>query len=195
MTAEKKKTDGHFGNLPMGLMIGGSLRAAWKAQETLAEATAGVSGGGDRRAKAADFPFVKQVVGEDGTMKAEKTVLQVPVLAIVPVPAFSREDMNFAFDGEVKSSVRNGMGKRPEPAKQVLKAGSSPGEGTDFAVSSDEKISGSDGSMAELLMRSRLVIPYRKAAPGRCPCTGLGRTWGNEGKKILKTARNLSGGT
>lgn len=154
MTDEKKKTGGQFGDLPMGSMIGSSLKAASEAQETLAEATAGFlgaagfSGGDDRRAKAVDFPFAKQVVEEDGTMKAEKTVLQVPVLTVIPVPAFSVEEMNIAFDCEVESSVGNGTGKRPEPAKRVLKTGSSLMKGTDSAVSSDETAFGSDSSTA-----------------------------------------------
>ena len=154
MANEKKKTDGQFGDLPMGSMIGSPLKAALEAQETLAEATAGFlgaagfSGGGGRRAKAVDVPFAKQVVEEDGTMKAEKTVLQVPVLTVIPVPAFSVEEMNIAFGCEVKFSVGDGTGKRPEPAKRVVKTGYSPIEVTDSAVSSDETAFGSGSSTA-----------------------------------------------
>ena len=38
--------------------------------------------------KSADFPVLKQVVAEDGTVKAEKTIFQAPALKIVPVPVF-----------------------------------------------------------------------------------------------------------
>lgn len=108
-----------FRGLPMGDLIGGPLTAACDAQVKLARATAdfiqvvGFSGadenGKGNTVRTVHFKFDRPVTaggaptGENGA-QTEEVELEIPLLAIVNVPALSVKSLNVTFDMEVKSS-------------------------------------------------------------------------------------------
>lgn len=120
-----------FQGLPMGDLIGGPLNAACDAQVRLALATAnfikvvgfqgpadGATNGDDfGPVRTAKFKFARPVqiapavpAGPDGTgavaakIGSEDVELEVPLLAIVKIPALSITTVDITFDMEVKSS-------------------------------------------------------------------------------------------
>ncbi len=102
-----------FNDLDMSLLIGGPLKAACEAQVLLSKATADFITGvcmndaGDKNLKArtVDFSFDRVRFDEEKNEEVtEKVSLNVPMLAIVKVPALGVEDVDITFDMEVKSS-------------------------------------------------------------------------------------------
>jgi len=123
-----------FSGLPMGDLIGGPLNASCEAQVRLAMATADfikVIGfnaptdpkdpySGKTRTALFSFkrpvqvaPAIPAVLNDDGTektpakaavIKNEEVEIEVPVLAIVKIPALSITQVDVTFDMEVKSS-------------------------------------------------------------------------------------------
>lgn len=109
-----------FKGLPMRDLIGGPLMAACDAQVKLANATADfikvvgflppTSGGTDPNAvggiRIASFKFERPktpaVSGTDAKM--ETVTLDVPLLAIINIPALSIKTVDITFDMEVKAS-------------------------------------------------------------------------------------------
>jgi hypothetical protein len=106
-----------FRGLPMADLIGSPLQAACDSQVKLASATAdfikavgflppakdGDPFGAVRTAK---FAF-KRTIGTktDGTVDTQDVELDVPLLAIVKIPALAITRVNITFDMEVKSST------------------------------------------------------------------------------------------
>lgn len=103
-----------FNDLDMGLLIGGPLKAACEAQVLLSKSTAdfitgvcmtGGENGGALQARTVDFSFDRVRFDEDkGEEVKEKVSLNVPMLAVVKVPALGVEDVDISFDMEGKSS-------------------------------------------------------------------------------------------
>ncbi len=103
---------GQFGGLDMGTLIGGPLQAACRAQTMLAGATADFltkvcmdnDGNGRLTAKTVNFSFQRSNYNNDGKPVMEDVNLNVPLLAVVKVPALSVDAVDITFDMEVKSS-------------------------------------------------------------------------------------------
>ncbi len=102
-----------FNELDMGLLIGGPLKAACEAQVLLSKSTAdfitGVCMTGENesalQARTVDFSFDRVRFDEEKNQEVtEKVSLNVPMLAVVKVPALGVEDVDISFDMEVKSS-------------------------------------------------------------------------------------------
>ncbi|WP_211464625.1 DUF2589 domain-containing protein [Collimonas silvisoli] len=107
-----------FKGLPMGDLIGSPLTAACDAQIKLANATANFikyigflppaanDPNGVGATRTAHFAFTRPVADpNDATKTIEENVsLDVPLLAIVKVPALSITKVDITFDMEVKSS-------------------------------------------------------------------------------------------
>lgn len=107
-----------FKGLPMGDLIGGPLTAACDAQIKLANATANFikyvgflppadpSKGGVGETRLAQFSFKRPVADPaDATKTIDENVsIEVPLLAIVKIPALSISKVDITFDMEVKSS-------------------------------------------------------------------------------------------
>lgn len=102
----------HFTGLPMQDLIGTPLKAACDAQLSLARSTyefiRDVGFDGDKT-RNADFSFTRHVVtGKDALgndiMDEQRVALEVPVLAIVNVPALMVDQVDITFDMEVRSS-------------------------------------------------------------------------------------------
>ena len=120
-----------FRGLPMGDLIGGPLMAACDAQVRLANATAqfiqqiGFTPKKDTKPDAEGnyafspndfdmrnvaFKFNRPVAGavaKDGVIPTETVELDVPLLAIVKVPALGIDTVDITFDMEVKNSERS----------------------------------------------------------------------------------------
>lgn len=96
----------------MGTLIGGPLQAACRAQTMLAGATADFltkvymdnDGNGRLTAKTVNFSFQRSNYNNDGKPVMEDVNLNVPLLAVVKVPALSVDVVDIRFDMEVKSS-------------------------------------------------------------------------------------------
>lgn len=103
-----------FSGLDMAALIGGPLRAACEAQTMLARSTLEfiqdvglepADGNGVRKVRTANFSFDRTADGVNGQMGSEKVEMNVPLLAIVNVPALSIDTVDVTFDMEVKSST------------------------------------------------------------------------------------------
>lgn len=92
-------------------LIGGPLRAAADASMQLADSTAnfinkvGFDENGNTRK--ASFQFEKKSFNEDGTTNEDEMKIDVPMLAIVPIPNLQVDEVNILFDMEVKESEKS----------------------------------------------------------------------------------------
>ena len=103
-----------FSGLDMAALIGGPLTAACNAQTMLARSTLNfieevglepADAKGVRKVRTANFSFDRTADGTDGKMGSENVEMNVPLLAIVNVPALSIDTVDVTFDMEVKSST------------------------------------------------------------------------------------------
>ncbi len=97
-----------FKGLDMGSLIGGPLTAAADASIMLADSTAdfinhvGFDYYGKVRTVA--FSYQKRSANEDGTSNLDEMKMDIPMLAIVPIPNLQLDEVNVLFDMEVKQS-------------------------------------------------------------------------------------------
>ena len=178
-----------FGGLPMESLIGGPLQAACDAQTMLAGATArfiedvGLVQEGDKQVvRTVGFSFTRSANGDDGSGPAsEKVEMNIPLLAMVKVPALSIELVDITFDMEVKSSETQSEidDKKGElEAEMGLKVG---------PFSMTAKVKGSISSHKENTRKSDNSAKYHvqvRATQGEMP-EGLSRVL-----DILNTAIN-----
>lgn len=117
MADEIVNMSSQFKGLPMADLIGGPLSAACDAQVKLAKATADfiqvigfsepATQGGAVTTRTASFRFKRPVdapAGQKDKFFEEEVELEVPLLALVKVPALSITTVDVTFDMEVKSS-------------------------------------------------------------------------------------------
>ena len=97
-----------FAGLDMGMLIGGPLTAAADASILLANSTADfinrVGFDNSGKARTVAFSYEKQTPNEDGTSSLDQLKVNVPLLAIVPIPNLQVDEVNILFDMEVKQS-------------------------------------------------------------------------------------------
>lgn len=100
-----------FAGLQMDQLIGGPLRAAADANAHLAGSTAEfinkVGFDANGRVNMVSFGYQGRSVNEDGTSNLEEMKVDVPLLAIVPIPNLQVDEVNILFDMEVKESVKS----------------------------------------------------------------------------------------
>ncbi len=104
-----------FSGLDMAALIGGPLKAACDAQTMLARSTLNFieevgleapDANGVRKVRTANFSFDRAAEqSEEGKSASERVEMNVPLLAIVNVPALSIDVVDVTFDMEVKSST------------------------------------------------------------------------------------------
>ena len=100
-----------FAGLPMDQLIGSPLTAAADASIRLANSTAdfinkvGFDANGSVRNVA--FKYEKRSMNEDGTSNLDEMKVEIPMLAIVPIPNLQVDEVNILFDMEVKQSERS----------------------------------------------------------------------------------------
>ena len=99
-----------FAGLQMDQLIGAPLRAAADASTQLANSTAEFINrvGFDREGKVRTvaFAYQRHSVNEDGTSNLDEMKVDVPMLAIVPIPNLQVDEVNILFDMEVKQSEK-----------------------------------------------------------------------------------------
>lgn len=99
-----------FAGLQMDQLIGAPLRAAADASTQLANSTAdfinrvGFDNSGKVRTVA--FGYQRRSTNEDGTSNLDEMKVDIPMLAIVPIPNLQVDEVNVLFDMEVKQSER-----------------------------------------------------------------------------------------
>lgn len=100
-----------FAGLPMENLIGGPLSAAAKANKEMAAITADfintVGFDKDGKLRTAAFMYEKRTANEDGTMSSDELKVNVPMLAIMPIPNLQVDEVNVMFDMEVKQSEKS----------------------------------------------------------------------------------------
>ena len=100
-----------FAGLNMEQLIGGPLSAAADASTQLANSTAdfinrvGFDANGKVRTVA--FAYQKRSMNEDGTSNLDEMKVDIPMLAIVPIPNLQVDEVNILFDMEVKQSEKS----------------------------------------------------------------------------------------
>lgn len=100
-----------FAGLPMDQLIGAPLSAAADASIRLANSTAdfinrvGFDANGNVRNVA--FKYEKRSMNEDGTSNLDEMKVDIPMLAIVPIPNLQVDEVNILFDMEVKQSEKS----------------------------------------------------------------------------------------
>lgn len=105
-----------FSGLDMAALIGGPLSAACNAQTMLAKSTlefiedVGLEDEDPkthvRKVRTTNFSFSRSSDSDKpGEMKSETVDMNIPLLAIVNIPALSIDKVSITFDMEVKSSV------------------------------------------------------------------------------------------
>lgn len=98
-----------FSGLRMDQLIGGPLSAAADASVQLANSTAdfinkvGFQG---NKVRTVSFAYHKRSDNEDGTSNLDEMQVDVPILAIVPIPNLQVDEVNILFDMEVKQSEK-----------------------------------------------------------------------------------------
>lgn len=99
-----------FAGLQMDQLIGAPLRAAADASTLLANSTAdfinrvGFDAGGKVRTVA--FAYQKRSMNEDGSSNLDEMKVDIPMLAIVPIPNLQVDEVNVLFDMEVRQSEK-----------------------------------------------------------------------------------------
>lgn len=100
-----------FAGLDMEQLIGGPLSAAASASKQLADSTAEfinkIGFDDDGKVRTVAFAYQKRSMNEDGTSNLDEMKVQVPMLAIVPIPNLQVDEVNILFDMEVKQSEKS----------------------------------------------------------------------------------------
>lgn len=100
-----------FAGLDMENLIGGPLSAAANASTQLANSTADFINrvGFDKEGKVRTvaFAYQKRSMNDDGTSNLDEMKVDVPMLAIVPIPNLQVDEVNILFDMEVKQSEKS----------------------------------------------------------------------------------------
>lgn len=100
-----------FAGLRMDQLIGGPLSAAADASTQLANSTADfinrVGFDSDGKARTVAFAYQKRSMNDDGTSNLDEMKVDVPMLAIVPIPNLQIDEVNILFDMEVKQSEKS----------------------------------------------------------------------------------------
>lgn len=122
-----------FKGLPMSDLIGGPLMAACNAQVQLAQATANFiqtvgflpqadGQTGPQQIRQVAFQFNRpagDAPAADGTIPSETVSLEVPLLAVVKVPALSITNVDITFNMEVKNSTSDSTASSKEAKGSV----------------------------------------------------------------------------
>lgn len=100
-----------FSSLPIDSLICGPIVAAARGQQELSQVYVdtviklaykeGKVGG---ETNTLDFSYTRPYTKEDGSMGTQSCTLKAPLISLVPVPAFTMDELTVDFDMEVKNS-------------------------------------------------------------------------------------------
>lgn len=100
-----------FAGLDMANLIGGPLTAAADASILLAQSTADfinkVGFDAEQNARTVAFSFQRMEPDVDGSINRSDMKVEVPLLAIVPIPNLQVDEVNILFDMEVKQCEKS----------------------------------------------------------------------------------------
>jgi hypothetical protein len=100
-----------FAGLDMENLIGAPLTAAANASVLLAQSAADfiqrVGFDKQEKVRTVQFKFNRQSTMDDGNIGVDEMAVDVPLLAIVPIPNLQIDEVNILFDMEVKQSERS----------------------------------------------------------------------------------------
>ncbi len=116
-----------FAGLDMANLIGGPLSAAADASVLLAQSTADfinkVGFDAEQNARKVAFSFQRMEPDVDGSINQSDMKVEVPLLAIVPIPNLQIDEVNILFDMEVKQCEKSeqsmDMGAKIEAGLQI----------------------------------------------------------------------------
>ena len=120
MTDEKNKTGRQLDGLHMQSLIESPLKAACDAQTKLAKTTAdfirtvGLESSVSGKVKTATVTFRKKGADESDELSEKEVSLQVPLLAIVPIPSLAIEDIDVNFDMDVNSYSEQAVAQKQD---------------------------------------------------------------------------------
>lgn len=104
-----------FAGLQMDQLISAPLRAAADASIQLADSSADfinrIGFNKEGKVNTVSFGYQKRSVNEDGTTNLDEMKVDVPLLAIVPIPNLQVDEVNILFDMEVKQSEKQESSK------------------------------------------------------------------------------------
>lgn len=108
-TSEKRHGDAdQFAGLPMESLICKPIIAAAKAQQELCEVYIDeikklTYKDGKEETNTLDFTYNRPIISQDGSVSTQEVTIKAPLLALVPVPTFTMDDLTVDFNMEEKS--------------------------------------------------------------------------------------------
>ncbi|MCL2077377.1 MAG: DUF2589 domain-containing protein [Oscillospiraceae bacterium] len=100
-----------FAGLDMKNLIGGPLSAAAESSVILAKSTASfineVGFDSNKNARTVKFKYTQKTPDPDGNVSDNEMAIDIPLLAIVPIPNLQIDEVNILFDMEVKNSEKS----------------------------------------------------------------------------------------
>ena len=114
-TVPPDNTGDPFGSLPMESLIAAPLIAADQGQQDLIatyidhlKKLAYTSN--STETNSLEFKYTRPVINPDGTVdQTEGAAISVPLLALIPIPAFTMDELDINFDMEVKNASITGI--------------------------------------------------------------------------------------
>ncbi|MGN0141188.1 MAG: DUF2589 domain-containing protein [Roseburia sp.] len=109
-TAQNRDSDvgEQFAGLPMQSLICGPIIAAAKGQQELTavyiDGIKKLAYDKDNKTNTLNFQYKRPVIGQDKTVITQECEIDAPLLALVPLPAFTMDELTVDFNMEVKSS-------------------------------------------------------------------------------------------
>lgn len=109
-TVKGKNPSEQFAGLPIESLICAPIIAAAKGQQELTAVyidgikKLAYSDDGGNKTNTLDFKFTRPVIGADKKVEQQNCQLSAPLLSLVPVPAFTMDELTVDFDMEVKNS-------------------------------------------------------------------------------------------
>lgn len=125
---EEQKTESttaSFDGLPMESLIAAPLIAADQGQQELTDVyldnlmkLAYTSNSTEKRKL--DFKYERPVINPDGTVgQTEGAAISAPLLALIPIPAFTMDELDINFDMEVKNTEKSTGQTHPDASATV----------------------------------------------------------------------------
>lgn len=109
-TAQNESNDvgEQFAGLPMQSLICGPIIAAAKGQQELTavylDGVKKLAFDKDNQTNTLNFKYKRPVIGQDKTVTTQECEIDAPLISLVPLPAFTMDELTVDFNMEVKSS-------------------------------------------------------------------------------------------
>lgn len=124
-TSPREDAGEQFAGLPIESLICKPIAAAVQGQQELtAVYIEGVKklayqDGDKSKMNDLEFKYERPVINQDGSMGSESCTVKAPLLSLVPLPAFTMDELTVDFDMEVKSTEMSEDKKREDVSSTV----------------------------------------------------------------------------